>query len=281
MTTTKTKDKIPDLTAALESANSIPDCIRKQIDILNKLNILEYNIFANKLEAYLKYITNRSSLKIQRDHFNDFYDFIDQNYPKLLFRIEGRRKSLLSTYKKLWESESDYVLKDTSGFRITLFGNENSIELLNSCYTIMQDLIAYSLKKGFIPCPADKEKDTEIFDSREYPEILIPEKSGLPQDMRQYVKDYILHLKRNGYQSLHIIFKDTDGNYFEVQIRTIYMHMIAEAGSASHANYKQKYGSLTFNRNKIKIPGYYVKNGNVFDYIGLEESLEILRRQKL
>mmetsp|Transcript_30603 Transcript_30603/g.63698 ORF Transcript_30603/g.63698 Transcript_30603/m.63698 type:complete len:1027 (-) Transcript_30603:179-3259(-) len=59
------------------------------------------------------------------------------------------------------------------------------------------------------------------------------------QPMPTKVKDYISFPKPNGYQSLHtaLIYK---GQSVEVQIRTSYMHQVAEYGMASHWSYKDE-----------------------------------------
>lgn len=279
--TIKYDNATTNLNEALTNASSVPDAIRFQIKKLCDSGDFELSILANRLQSYYNHICNRDILNMQRNCFNNFYDEIDGHYPDVLFRIEGRRKSLLSAYKKLLMKPSDYVLQDISAFRIILFGEE---EMVDMCYKIAELIINYNVKQGFIPCTAKNQKP-EPFDPKAFPDIVVPKESGLPEEMQKYAEDYILHPRSNGYQSIQITFQDSYGYFFEVQIRTIDMHIHAEFGAASHKDYKKQYDNLTIDRSLIKIPGYHYQkdeNGNdeILDFIGLEESSEILRRQK-
>ena len=62
---------------------------------------------------------------------------------------------------------------------------------------------------------------------------------SLWQPLPKEFDDYIANPKENGYQSLHTVILDEQGNRIEVQIRTQAMHDYAELGVAAHWSYKE------------------------------------------
>ncbi len=262
----------------LYSETNIPNVIERYTKELVSSTEVKDIIHANKLESYQNMIKDKRFLKDLRKLFNETYDLLDKNHPKLHFSIEGRRKSLISVERKiqLYSSldKSLDLIRDFYAFRIILFGDK-SINLIEHCYKVMEEIIDYAASKGFTPCdrlPLIGVPDTKLHKNNYFSNF----------KYKQYVKDYICFPKENGYQSMHLVLIDTNGRYLEVQIRTLDMHILAEAGNAKHQDYKKnKYNiSLPIEREKINIYGYSFCNGQVFDFSGVENALIIFKRQK-
>jgi len=244
-------------------------------------------LVAAKLQEVLSMISDIGFLSEIRDIFDELYQKITDTYPDLCFSLEGRRKSLLSTIAKieaLLESHRSVDnLQDVYGFRLTLLDSDPWDQLEN-CYRMMNGFIPFFMQKGFIPCDAAPLLGTAKFKVEEHPELAIPKKELLKKEYRYAVKDYIRHPKRNGYQSLHVGFRDPSrGRYFEIQIRTFSMHVAAEVGSADHTAYKDRFysGRISFDPTKVNLKGFRaIEGAPPYDMIGLTRSLRILSRQR-
>ena len=263
----------------LYSLNTVDEVLERYIEDLKSEN---KHLHANALMAYKNMIQDRQFLKDSRKLFNQIYNLLDKNHPNLHFSIAGRRKALISTEKKILRylelDESIELIHDFFAFRIILFGN-NSVGLEEHCYKVMQEIIEFAIKSGYTPCSKLPRIDS----------IDANPQNNFSFKYSHFVKDYIRYPKDNGYQSLHLVLRDKKGRYFEIQIRTLDMHIHAETSkTANHLKYKEKkYKSspLSLNREKISVYGYsYIKDDegieHTFDFAGIEEPVVIFQRQK-
>lgn len=281
-------ESLSNLPEFIYQGNSIPEILRLYENDLRKNHDFVSNAHASAISNYRELITDKKFLSIIRKNFDNLYNFLEKDPNDLRFSIEGRRKSLISSEEKicklLHESRSIDLFRDTFAFRVIVFGTEsNSIELIDQCYSILNRIIQFYVNKGFTLCEEDPTIDVMEVDSPYYNSVLIPKGSGISDNYKYGVKDYILHPKKNGYQSLHCVFRTPTGYCFEVQVRTFGMHVYAVNGRAEHSVYKSsKYNyRITFDQNKVHIPGYGVAdNGKIFDFIGLEKPLNVISRHK-
>lgn len=257
---------------------TINDVLDRYIEELSSSGGIPEILHANKLASYKNMINDSEFLYAARDLFNETYNLIDEKHPGLNFSIAGRRKSLISTEKKILQyfelNKSLDLIRDFFAFRIILFG-DNSLDLVHHCYMVMEEIIERAAKMGFTPCERLpligvqnlKDHKNPYFSAFKY---------------KQFVKDYICFPKENGYKSIHLVLIDTKGRYLEVQIRTFDMHCEIESGCANHGDYKlQKYPTdFPLDRENISINGYAFINQQVFDYAGIEEPITIFQRQK-
>lgn len=260
----------------LYTKKTIPEVLEAYIGELSQSGETIDFHHANKLRSYKNLILDLKFLKELRDLFNDTYDLIDHAHPQLHFNISGRLKSLISTEKKIryYQSigKSLDLVNDLFAFRIIIFGNKE-IDLVSHCYKVAEDLINFLAPKGFTPTEA--------------PPLIEATKEDRPKNKfnkdfvyKDVIKDYICFPKKNGYQSIHIVFVNTEGKKFEIQIRTAEMHLHAEDGSADHYEYKNRiHGSIDipFDAEKVSVYGYYNER---IDFAGIDKSLSIFQRQK-
>lgn len=276
------KEQQVQITPFLYNSSSLEELLSKYSKALRESNNLKNLLHANKLNEIKNILLDNNFLSMIRKHYDSLYTFTKKTYPNLKFYLAGRRKAVLGSEKKinlyLLQDRSLNDFRDELAFRFILF--DNNIEL---CYSLMKTVIDFNIEKGFIPCKATSVFQTEDFNIEYFSNIHIPNKSFLPPEYQQWVKDYIMHPKSTGYQSLHVAFEDPgSGRCFEIQIRTFEMHIHAESHSlAGHDAYKkQRYSDtdIEFDRLKIKMDGYAFVENQIFDFIGLEKPYQIIQR---
>jgi len=239
----------PDSPISLE--NAIDNYRNALIETGNSYNI-EY---ANKLLEYVEAVPVKKDFDQYFLHMKKWkkesgYTFnIDYARRKKSF-IKYNEKIRLFILKalssKTFEDRTKYSLDricDIYGMRLILcFGNSDTLEAIDMCYEVLNETC----------------KDYEI-----------------------NIKDYYLNPKKNGYQSLHIVFKSPKGIPIEIQIRTLATHMRVEFDpSCNHDSHdKNKYPErINLNLEKVNLNGFgYYGPGMYHDSIGLVNSIDPFR----
>lgn len=251
-------------------------------------------MLTNASMNYSNTITNPEYLENFRDTFNEVFKEITKKYPGAQFKLEGRRKSLVSSIEKmiklLKQGRSLDLFRDTFGIRLVLMCTEDQeSEKQYELYDICNIITKFLIKHGHILCEAENMPKKEILNN-DVGKIIIPKNSYIPDIYSRCIKDYIAFPKSNGYQSIQMVFRSLNGYYFEVQLRTENMHLRAEYLHANHADYKlSEYTSSPnelrlldkINLPSIQMPGFrYIgfENKKFTDYIGFAESIRIYFR---
>lgn len=255
---------------ALYNYGSIPEILEAYAASLRAEGGNRNLLHATKLLEYKDIISSKSHSAL-RKIFDNFYNVLNKEMPNLRFRIAGRRKSLISIEQKIRKNLKDNksldLIRDMLGVRIILLNGSEQ-----NCYEVLDSLISCCLKNGFTICQDDNRVSDHDF---------LRKISPVLGHFHYGITDYIHEPKENGYKSLHVIFRNSSGFCFEVQIRTFEMHCNATHNGANHEDYKiAKYGELKFDRTKIKIPGYFAKDTCIIDLVGLEQATEVLQRNK-
>src|SRR6187399_2762806 len=152
-----------------------------------------------------------------------------QLYESLRSRVDARRRATEGLIEQL-RTTIDTKLKEAA---VPIMGIDGRIKRLWS--------IAQKLKKQRIELDqvydfmALRIVTTSVKDC--YAALGIIHQTWQPVPGR--IKDFIAMPRPNGYQSLHTSVVSDRGLPFEVQIRTIDMHRIAEEGIAAHWKYKE------------------------------------------
>ena len=280
---------------------TLPECIYQGSDVSDIVRrcIAELDLqapspksllLASGLRYYLRFLTEESQIKRFTQEVESLDSVLSKAHPHLSYTIQGRLKSFVSATNKivkLLDNHRSVDLKDILAFRVVLESDTDAHsdnDLAMECYSVANSLIVFYSTLGYILCEAESVVDTIDLSSPRLKEITIPETSGLIPEYTFGAKDYIRTPKKNGYQSLHLIFRSPDGLTFEVQIRTKKMDRYATEGYAQHGVYKEtKYTNrMRFDPRKVNIPGYEVlKSGKLLkDTSGFELSKEIFFFEK-
>lgn len=263
----------------LYAHNTVPKILESYIKELSSSSEVEDIMHANKLKSYQNVINDKTYLKDMRIFFDRIFNLLTKKHPNLRFSIAGRKKSLISTERKILQylelDRSLDLIRDFFAFRIIIFG-DNSLDLIQHCYQVIEEIIELGITNGFTPCDrlpllgVDNltEHKNSYFSNFKY---------------KHYIKDYICFPKANGYQSLHLVLVDTKGRYLEIQVRTIDMHAKIESGIANHEDYKKnKYNlDFPFERENIKLDGYRFNDNHIIDYESIEIPSTVFEKQTL
>lgn len=244
---------------------------------------LIFEMYANKLEE-ISVMSDPKKLSQIKEEVNEFKVKINPwvSQEGISYELKFRQKDFVGLNQKirLYSNQGKLISKvnDFLGFRIIINSFKSEIENIGYCYKFLEMIIEFLVIEGHcIILEAEPTIETG-FQKDKYPNIIIPSQPMLNPYLKGFVKDYICHPKKNGYQSLHIIFKKTDGLIFEVQIRTQKMDFQAENGDAEHNGYKKdRYlgEEIIIDPYKVNIEGFHVdENGEIHDSIGLIKSID-------
>lgn len=268
----------PNLTEYIESLSSLKEIENQYVSALRKEETVYHRLYANKLVEYQQTVCNFDNLYLLENDFlklkRYLYDLKENHGIILPVSLSKRRKNFIGlnqkirlTLLKALDNPKDKTaslsqILDTLGFRI-IVGNKNNTsrdeqDSVDTCYLVLNVVIMFFIDLGYTPIELNFNKAP--FNPKEHPDVVLPSNTAnvLP-GFEIYVKDYIRYPKKNGYQSLHVVFKTDTGLSFEIQIRTHAMHYRAEFDKANHDGYneeKYKRVKIIFDPLKTNIMGY-------------------------
>lgn len=280
-----TKMHFPSLENAIYSSRTIKQAWKNYITELRRdeSNLL-FCMYANKLQE-LELMRNPRNLKKLNRDFKKFkrklQPWITENGINIEFR--RRQKDFVGLNQKIRHYINSATplskVNDFLGFRIIISSSKDENCNIGFCYQLLQKIIEFFVvEKHCIILEAEPRMDTE-FDPKAHPKVIIPNKPQINPKLTWMFKDYIFKPKQNGYQSLHVIFKNPRNmQIFEIQIRTKEMDLRAEEGMAEHGVYKRtRYlgEEISINPNLIKMRGFRVdEDGKIHDAVGLISSID-------
>ncbi|MCP4546021.1 MAG: bifunctional (p)ppGpp synthetase/guanosine-3',5'-bis(diphosphate) 3'-pyrophosphohydrolase [bacterium] len=219
----------------LHMSKDIRILLIKLADRLHNMNTLEYmprekqiRIARETLDIYAP-LANRLGIGRIKWRLEDLcFKYLEQESYAEVARSLGMRRTERDDFIKNMRSQIQTAMS-SNGVECTVYGRAKHI------YSVFHKM-------------QDQQLDAdEIFDLLAFRIItdsvadcyhVLGVIHTLFKPLPQRFKDYIATPKRNGYQSLHSVVIADEGTVFEVQIRTLRMHEIAELGVAAHWRYK-------------------------------------------
>lgn len=276
--------RFPDINEAFIGAKTLGKACKNYERLLRSQGDIDCVLYANKIEQF-RSMTLLTKLRELENEFQELKERVRElgRQKNISILLSRRRKDFIGLNEKirlfLKKGYSLERILDFLGFRLVILSDEvDTQESIQLCYAVFNEIIKFFVvERGCLITEAEPVLDTG-FSQEEHPEIYIPSESLVLEGFEHNVKDYVRTPKRNGYQSLHCVFRKTDGIIFEVQVRTMGMNITAEYGSACHKPYKvSKYTEepIELDYSKIHIPGFIVlPNGEIVDKIGLVKSVD-------
>lgn len=223
-----------DLEPYLTTCKTFKDMTNQYINALKSGGPTERNL-AIVFEEYLHPASRRFKRFVAKQE-SQIFSHVDAILPTRII-VYGRKKALYSYDRKLRETPNVRDVKDIYAIRLVI--NDLDVgqkEAIRFCYIAAKALIDYYQHSGYTVDDLSVSGVTGMLD--EGIQIYVPNKDEIPDvifsdSYDKYMKDYILHPKPNGYQSIHI--RAQKGGYsVDIQVRTSTMEDYNEYGGASH-----------------------------------------------
>ncbi len=156
-------------------------------------------------------------------------------------------------------------IRDFFAFRV-IIEDEGKGDMIDELYEVTNLMIEFFNSEAFEVVESHPLIQTGLGIKSDI--IHVPKTSGIKDEYKKLVKDYVLSPKRDGYQSVHfVVYDPVNERYFEVQVRTRSMDIISET-LANHDAYKEKrYGErLQKVGEELDLSKIHVKGFRYFKY---------------
>ncbi len=219
----------------LAMAKDIRVIIVKLADRTHNMRTLEYMTPEKKIEKanetieiYAPIADRLGMSKVKWELEDLSLRYLDpDNYYKLVDMVNKRRNEREDLIKKLIDEIKAEVEK--AGIKADIHGRPKNF------YSIYKKMV---IKKKAFDEIYDLQAVRVLVDTVKDCYGVLGAVHNLYKPIPGRFKDYIAMPKSNNYQSLHTTVIDSNGETFEVQIRTYEMHQTAEYGIAAHWKYK-------------------------------------------